>query len=96
MINELDKRTLELFKMLSNITRYEIIKILYRGECNVSKLEELTGKKITTVSKHLRLLKELDIVSFKTIENKVFYSLKKKEIVNLIGDANEIMKRNKV
>ena len=94
-MTELEKRTLELFKMLGNHTRYVLIKNLHSGEFNVSHLTELTGKKITTVSKHLRLLKELEIVSFRTVENQVFYSLKKKGLINLIDDAMRIMKRKR-
>ena len=61
-ISEMEKRTIELFKMLSNSTRMMIIKILQRGETNVTKIVELTNKDQSTVSKHLRLLKELYIV----------------------------------
>ena len=92
---DLEKRTLELFKMISNHTRFMIIIILGKKDHNVSQLKDMLGKDITTVSRHLRLLRELDIVSFRTVENKVFYHLKKKGIINIIKDAKELVRRNK-
>ncbi len=90
---ELEKRTLDLFKMLGNSTRYIIISSLSRGELNVSQITRITGKNISTVSKHLRLLKELEIVGFRTAENKVIYNLKKKGIMALIDNAKRVMNR---
>ena len=94
-INEMEKRSLELFKMLSNSTRLMIIKILKTGETNVTEIVKRTGKDQSTVSKHLRLLKELDIVSYRTDENKVYYRLKKGDIIELIDSAKKIMRRVK-
>ena len=94
-ITEIEKRTLELFKLLGNSTRMMIIKILQRRETNVTEIVEITGKDQSTVSKHLRLLKETDIVSFRTEGNKVFYRLKKNDIVELIEKAMNIMQRVK-
>ncbi|MCD6578769.1 winged helix-turn-helix transcriptional regulator [bacterium] len=93
-ITEEEKRTLQLFKLLGNSTRFMIINILESGTRNVTELIKLTNKRQTVVSKHLRLLRDLDIVSFKTIENKVYYSLKKKEVIELIKKGLEIMKRD--
>lgn len=92
-ISEEEKRTLQLFKLLGNSTRYMIINILKNGEKNVTELVILTNKRQTVVSKHLRLLRDLDIVSFRTVENKVYYSLKKINVVDLINRGFEIMKR---
>ena len=94
-ISEEGKRALQLFKLLGNSTRFMIIRILETGRRNVTELVRLTGKRQPVISKHLRLLRDLDIVSFVTVENKVFYSLKKKEVVDLINNGLEIMKRNK-
>ncbi|MCK4644121.1 helix-turn-helix transcriptional regulator [bacterium] len=66
---------------------------MYEKELNVTKLASLTGKKITTVSKHLRLLHELDIVSFRTDENRVYYRLKKTDIVEVIDLGIRCMER---
>jgi ArsR family transcriptional regulator len=94
-ITESEKRTLKLFKLLSNSTRFMIIKILKKQDRNVTTLAELTNKEGSTISKHLRLLSDLDIVSFRTKQNQVIYSLKKKEVLELITDAMKCMERNK-
>ena len=95
MLKEAEKRALMLFKILGNSTRYLIIKSLYEGEKNVSRLCEITKKKSTTISKHLLILKELDIVSYRTEENRVFYRLKKADVVEVIDIAVKCMERNK-
>ncbi len=93
MISEKEKRSIMLFKMLSNSTRFIIVQSLYEKELNVTRLSCITGKKISTVSKHLRLLYELDIVSFRTDDNKVFYRLKKTDIVEVIALGIRCMER---
>ena len=92
-ISEMEKRAMKLFSLLSNSTRFMIIKILRVSDENVGTLAELINKDESTISKHLRLLRDLDIVSFKTNENRVRYSLKKRETLKLIIDAMECMKR---
>jgi ArsR family transcriptional regulator len=94
-ISEQEKRTLQLFSLLSNSTRLMIVKILQRGEANVSKMVRLTNKRQPVISQHLRLLRNLDIVSFSTHDQKVYYSLKKREVIDLIDKAMQIMKRTK-
>ena len=95
MLLEVEKRALMLFKILGNSTRYIIIKSLYEGEKNVSHLSNITKKKSTTISKHLLILSEMDLVSFRTEENRVYYSLKKKKLIDLIEFAVNCMKRTK-
>ena len=90
---ELEKRTLHLFSLLSNSTRYMIIKSLKNGDLNVGTLVKITNKTYTTVSKHLRLLKDMDVVSFRTIENEVYYSLKKKDVIEVIAKGMECVNR---
>ena len=92
-ISEEEKRVIKLFKLLSNSTRFEIIKILERGSQNVTTLANLTNKEGSTISKHLRLLSDLDVVSFTTVKNQVIYSLKKKKISELIDIALLCIKR---
>ncbi len=93
-ISEMEKRAMKLFSLLSNSTRFMIIKILRVSDEKVGTLAELINKDESTISKHLRLLRDLDIVSFKTNDNRVIYSLKKRETLKLIIDAMECMKRN--
>ena len=94
-ISELEKRTLHLFSLLGNSTRYMIIKALKEGDLNVGTLVNITNKSYTTVSKHLRLLKDLDLVSFRTVEKEVYYSLKKRDVIEVIAKGMQCMKRIK-
>ena len=94
-ISESEKRALKLFKLLSNSTRFMIIKLLKESDWNVTSLAEFTNKEGSTISKHLRLLSDLDIVSFRTKQNQVIYRLKKKEVLEIITDAMSCMERNK-
>ena len=94
MISEQEKRVMQLFKMLGNATRYKIIHRLLIGEADVTSLTEITGRSMPTVSRHLRFLHELDILSFRTAKNNVFYKVKKKCIAELISNGLKCMQRD--
>jgi ArsR family transcriptional regulator len=67
---------LRILKLLSDDTRYNIfMKLLEYDELCVNELEELLGIKQANTSKHLKLLKESYIVSFKREKNMIKYRI---------------------
>ncbi|MCK4644568.1 winged helix-turn-helix transcriptional regulator [bacterium] len=94
MLNDQEKRVIQLFKMLGNATRYKIIRYLLHGEVNVTSLAEMAGKSMSTVSRHLRFLHELDILAYRTENNNVFYKVKKKCLGKLIEDGLKCIERD--
>ena len=86
-------RALKLFKVLSNATRYKIICLLANKSYEVNELSDKLKKPGTTISRHLKILRDLDIVSYYTNANKVIYSLKKSDIIKIIEKAESLFIR---
>ncbi len=79
------------FKAISHPTRLFIIDKLSEGEKCVCELTELIGVDISTVSKHLALLKKAGIIEDEKRGQKVFYHLKMLCILRFIGCVESIV-----
>jgi DNA-binding transcriptional ArsR family regulator len=64
-----------IFKAMGHPSRLQIIMSLSEGRKCVCELQELVGSDISTVSRHLGVLKENGIVSFKKEGNFYYYRL---------------------
>lgn len=64
-----------ILKALAHPTRLFIVETLEKEECSVGELEQLIGSDISTVSKHLALLRSAGIVRDEKRGQQVFYSL---------------------
>lgn len=62
-------------KALAHPTRLFIIDELHKKDCNVSELTEKVGIDMSTISRHLGLLKQAGIINSKKSNNQVIYSL---------------------
>ena len=71
-------------KAMAHPTRLFIVEELSRGERCVCDLTEMVGADISTVSKHLSLLKNARIVADDKRGTQVFYSLKVQDTRMLI------------
>ena len=89
------RRMINVFHALASESRLKILEHLARNNYTTKELAELIGKKISTVSKHLRILKDLGIVWFLPHNMNKIYYLKYKEIFEIINKAKDILKRNK-
>lgn len=92
-MKEDELRTVSLFKALANPVRYQILKLLANGEHTVTELTNSLRRDISTLSQNLSVLRQNQLVQFRTERNKVYYRIKKKEILSLLEKANEITKR---
>jgi DNA-binding transcriptional ArsR family regulator len=63
----------QVLKLLANESRLVIIDRLNRGECSVGELTGLIGSDVSTVSKHLALLRANGIVEDRRQGTTVFY-----------------------
>ncbi|GEM_PF-499157 len=70
------QRRARFMKALAHPTRLFLIDELARGERCVCELTAMVGDDISTISKHLSLLREAGIVSDEKRGNMVFYSLR--------------------
>lgn len=65
----------KIFKALGHPSRLKMAQALIGGELCVSKLQELVGADISTISKHLTVLKEAGVVADQKRGTTVFYRL---------------------
>ena len=94
-MQEHEFRTVALFQCLSNPVRYQILKALDDGECIVSELAKKIHRKSQNVSQHLRILRQFNLVRFRTENKKVFYRLKRREVLRLLEKAEDFEMRKK-
>jgi len=97
----LDARTQALFearaaivKALAHPTRLFIVNELANGELCVCKLREKIGADISTVSKHLSVLKNAGIVEDDKRGLLVFYRLRIPCILNFLGCIESVLQEN--
>lgn len=85
------KKEVHIFKALSHPTRLEIIKILSNLEFQcVCKIQELLDISQSSLSQHLKILKDSEIVTNKKVGSWVHYSLKNEKILDIISLVEEI------
>lgn len=69
--------TLELMHILSDETRFRIIKALWRNAATTTEMAELLTLSKTTVSLHLKLMKDAGIVEIEKVNKFAYYKLRK-------------------
>ncbi|MEM2637492.1 MAG: metalloregulator ArsR/SmtB family transcription factor [Candidatus Korarchaeota archaeon] len=84
---EVMQRAAELFKMLGDPTRVQILLLLADKEMNVNDLAEILNKSVSSISHKLRLMRGLQILKYKRDGRNVIYSLAD----NRIRDAIRII-----
>jgi ArsR family transcriptional regulator len=81
----------KVFKALGHPSRLKMIESLFDGERCVCELKEIVGSDISTVSKHLTILKEAGIITDERRGVKIYYSLRMQCIAGFIGCLNDFL-----
>lgn len=93
------KRQLELrariIKSLAHPARLLIVQTLTEGERCVCELTSLIGSDISTVSKHLSLLKNAGIIQDEKRGNQVFYKLKTPCVLNFLKCVESVLEESR-
>ena len=84
----------KIIKALAHPSRLMMVDALVDGEKCVCELRELVGSDMSTISKHLTLMREAGIVDDRKVGLKVFYSLRVPCIVSFFGCVEAVMKSN--
>ncbi|MEO5665235.1 MAG: metalloregulator ArsR/SmtB family transcription factor [Nocardioides sp.] len=77
----------EVFRMLSDATRVELLWALLDGERPVNELADAVGKPSAGVSQHLAKLRMARLVSTRRQANQVFYRIESEHVRQLVADA---------
>jgi len=78
----------KLLSALSNETRLQILQYLLNGELCACSIYPLTKKAQSTISGHLRILEEADIVESRRDGINIWYKIKNKEAVQIMKILN--------
>lgn len=81
-----------IIKAMAHPSRLMIIDALSEGEKCVCELRDLVGSDISTVSKHLALMREAGIVTDRKVGQQVFYSLRVPCILNFFGCVEAVIR----
>jgi len=83
-----------IIKALAHPSRLFIVEELSRGERCVCELTDMIGSDVSTVSRHLLVLKNAGIVRDDKRANQVFYNLRTPCILNFLGCIEAVTSRN--
>ena len=84
----------KIMKALAHPSRLMIVDQLAAGECCVYDLTELVGADMSTVSKHLSVLKSAGIVDIEKRGLQVYYRLRVPCILNVFGCVEGVLREN--
>src|SRR5918995_5098646 len=77
----------EVFRMLSDATRVQLLWALLDGERPVNELADAVGKPSAGVSQHLAKLRMARLVSTRRQANQIFYRIESEHVRQLVADA---------
>lgn len=82
----------EFCKTFANGNRLKILDVLRDGECTVTTLTETTDIPQPTVSQHLKVLRDQDVVSRRKDGVKGYYSVKDERVYSAIDEMRSMTK----
>ncbi len=88
---ELFELQAELCQMMANPKRIAIVDILSQGECSVGELAEALSTSISTVSQHLRTMKDKGVVTNRKEAQTVYYHLKNPKLIESCHIMRDIL-----
>ncbi len=78
-------------KAMAHPLRWRILCVLGDEEMTVTELVESIGTSQSNISQHLELLKRKNILVSRRDANRVFYSIRNKQLLLLIGNMSEVL-----
>ena len=94
-VNDADhKQRAQVFKALGHPSRLAMVEALLDGEKCVCELQELVGSDMSTVSRHLSVLRNAGLVDDRKDGLKVFYSLRMPCVAGFFECVDEVLERH--
>ncbi|MBN2037212.1 MAG: winged helix-turn-helix transcriptional regulator [Chitinispirillaceae bacterium] len=87
------KAQAQIMKALSHQTRLFMVHELAKGEKCVGELVTMVKADVSTVSKHLLIMKNAGIVESEKRGTSMYYSLKMRCVLNFFSCVNEVLKK---
>ena len=89
-IRERLERAARCLRVLAHPTRLLIIHLLGDGELSVQELEKVVGVSQSSVSQHLGLLRDKEILESRRVAQQVFYRLRDSRLLQLTALTREL------
>jgi ArsR family transcriptional regulator len=86
----------DLFKVMSNAKRLEILNLVKDREVTVNELSEILGTRKSNTSQHLAYLRYVGLVTARRQGKNIFYKLVDPRIVEPCEIFSEISKKNSI
>ena len=86
------EETSEILKALAHPARLQIVIGLIKNECNVTEIQTRLGLPQSTISQHLRILKNSKIIIGRRETTKVCYKVTNKYVIEIINIINGMVK----
>ena len=77
-------RLINFLNILADNTRLEILEFLQERERNSAEIQERLDKSQSTISQHLKVLRDANLVDFVKKENMNYYFIKNQDIFKLL------------
>jgi len=75
-MSELTGKIADFLKVLGDQTRLEVLELLKNGEKTSKEIEDTLEKSQSTISQHLKILIETELIDFEKKGNKNYYKIK--------------------
>ncbi len=96
-LEKLRELTADFLKVLADPIRLDILYLLEKKSLNAFEIQTKTKRSQSTISKHLNMLVEKDLIDFEKNDNIKYYRIKTSDIFELINNINTIiLKNNKI
>jgi len=90
-MSEFKKDIIEFLKVLGDQTRLEILDLLNHEKRTSSEIQSALNKSQSTISQHLKILTNMNLLIFERIDNTKSYKIKNKEIFKLLVDIKSFV-----
>lgn len=84
------RTTAKYFKTLGHAKRLEIITLLQGHSLTVNQIAQMTGLRQATVSQHLMILKETDLVVATKTGKEIYYTISSRPYIELLTFTNNL------
>ena len=92
-MSELKKEIIEYLKVLADQTRLEILDLLHHEKKTSSEIQSALKKSQSTISQHLKVLTDKNLIIFERINNIKYYKIKNLEVFKLLADIKSFVVR---
>ncbi len=95
-MDEKDYRLVKIFDVLGNGVRLQIVKLLLEDVLTVGELAGKLDRSVSSVSHHLRTLRDVNLVQGTTVGQSVEYEAKRPELIESLLDHRNDVRRDEV